>query len=395
MPNRVVGGDAISRSDKLLKIEPVAFRAEYSYLLTLALANGSFECEPRKIWTNLYAYNRPDFSPERVAEMLDVYERAKMLYRWSDAEGKIWGHWVGQLKAGRLPGAGRIKQGEKVGAPIPVQEMEAWLAVKQPVQSALGNRIQPVYEPYTDCIYGNGNGKGKGEGRGGAHAPAGIEQVRQETVPVQETSAAPFSFFTKNKTEEPTPATQEIIPAEPTVRPGPLPVPTRTKAPAPPAGYTPAYRTVQPPPNQRAPAAVASAPKPEPWDALDFAMELFLNGKEEFEGVDPKVAGRCVFHHFKVDKKKWWTSRIHTLEELKRHLPSMLEQMPPGATVPGGATMSVPVPDPDCQLCGGQGRTFGPHPGYDGIAYQAAFECSCVKEDLKPWRKWKPTRDEF
>jgi hypothetical protein len=64
---------------------------------------GTFEADAAKIWRTVYAYNRPDIAAEKVGEILDALETAKMLFRWTDSNGKLWGFWIGIDKPGRLP----------------------------------------------------------------------------------------------------------------------------------------------------------------------------------------------------------------------------------------------------------------------------------------------------
>lgn len=101
MPARIVDGDDLWRSSKLKKV-PVRFRAEYANLIPLAEANGSFECEPELIWSQVYSYNRTDITPVIVKEILDEFENADMLHRY-ETNGKQYGYWIGIEKEGRLP----------------------------------------------------------------------------------------------------------------------------------------------------------------------------------------------------------------------------------------------------------------------------------------------------
>lgn len=154
MPKRLVDGDAIATS-KTLKTVREEFRIHYPYLLTLALGNGSFECDSEIIWQQMYALLLPSVTPAFVAEMLDEFERAKMLFRWK-VSGKVWGHWVGQLKKGRLPSPSRDEHW-KLGAPIPAKKLEKFTGrlVNQRLTSG-----QPV------ATTGNGTGSGTGDGNG-------------------------------------------------------------------------------------------------------------------------------------------------------------------------------------------------------------------------------------
>src|ERR1700730_12859591 len=94
MPKRVIDGEGLWRSDKLAQVEPPSFRAEYACLLPLALANGVFEANARRIWATVYSYNRPDVNVEQVEKILAEFERVKLLFIWTDS-GKIWGYCVG------------------------------------------------------------------------------------------------------------------------------------------------------------------------------------------------------------------------------------------------------------------------------------------------------------
>src|SRR4051812_37229114 len=106
MPKRIVDGDALWRSDKLGCVEPAWMRAELANLIPLALANGSFECNPRLVWSRVYVCNRPEITLEQVEQLLSELERAGILIRWNQGN-KTWGYWVGIDKPGRLPATSR------------------------------------------------------------------------------------------------------------------------------------------------------------------------------------------------------------------------------------------------------------------------------------------------
>jgi hypothetical protein len=122
MPKRVIDGEGLWRSDKLAQVEPPSFRAEYACLLPLALANGVFEANARRIWATVYSYNRPDVDAEKVENILAEFERVKLLFTWPDA-GKTWGYFVGIEKPGRLPAPSRLKHSHEVLGPEPPREL--------------------------------------------------------------------------------------------------------------------------------------------------------------------------------------------------------------------------------------------------------------------------------
>jgi len=116
----MLDGDAMWNSDKIRALPPWA-KAEFSWLLPLAMANGVFECEPRKIWVSCYAYGRPEMTLDQVIELLHAFEKVGLIFRWREDDGKEWAYWVGIEKEGRLPPLSRIKRKESQIGPQPPQ----------------------------------------------------------------------------------------------------------------------------------------------------------------------------------------------------------------------------------------------------------------------------------
>lgn len=116
MPKRVVDGEAIATSFKIRRIQE-EWRIHYPYLLTLALANGTFECDPEVIWAKRYAIFMPSMTKEHIAEMIGAFEAADLLRTWRDKEGRLCGWWVGINKPGRLPPKSRLKRHEEALGP--------------------------------------------------------------------------------------------------------------------------------------------------------------------------------------------------------------------------------------------------------------------------------------
>jgi hypothetical protein len=108
MPARVVDGDAIYLSDKVKALKP-EYRAEYSYLIPLAEANGVFEANPDRIWATAYSYHREGITPGWVRDLFSDLQRVDLLRTWAES-GKTWGYWVGIDKSGRLPGKAHLSR---------------------------------------------------------------------------------------------------------------------------------------------------------------------------------------------------------------------------------------------------------------------------------------------
>lgn len=136
MPARVVDGDAIYFSDKVKALKP-EHRAEYSYLIPLAEANGVFEANPDKIWVTAYAYHREGITPGWVRELLEDFERVDLLRTWTEL-GKVWGYWTGIDKAGRLPGKEHRKRYKNLPPNPSPRLMEDELIPDTPGESGTG-----------------------------------------------------------------------------------------------------------------------------------------------------------------------------------------------------------------------------------------------------------------
>jgi hypothetical protein len=128
MPKRIVDGEALWGSAKIAQL-PVWAKAEYANLLPLALANGVFECDARQIWARVYSFNRPEMTPDQVTQVLNNFEKAGLIGRWKDENGKIWGFFIGIDKEGRLPPQSRINRKHGACGPEPPKHLaRRWLA---------------------------------------------------------------------------------------------------------------------------------------------------------------------------------------------------------------------------------------------------------------------------
>lgn len=87
--------DNVYHSNKVSNIQPKEWRPEYSWLLPLSYVDGTFEAEVQNVWARAYAYSRPDWSTEKVAQLLAEFERVGLLQRTKDEHGRVWGFWTG------------------------------------------------------------------------------------------------------------------------------------------------------------------------------------------------------------------------------------------------------------------------------------------------------------
>jgi hypothetical protein len=209
MPKRVVDGDAVWKSMRLKKVEPPKYRAEFANLLPLALANGTFEVDPELVWAQVFAFNRPDVTPDDVVAMLDQFEKVKMLFRYEDQQKKWWGYWVGIEKAGRLPPPSERNR-EKRGPEPPAGLLQDFLGGSYPgLRQAIGGGSLGMGTGTGTCIgKGNCNGTGKGTGQQSQHSEtrciSGLDQGKEPPAPVSDQVSAALSQSNTSVTPEPT-----------------------------------------------------------------------------------------------------------------------------------------------------------------------------------------------
>ena len=161
MPKRVIDGEGIWGSDKIASIKPHWVKAEYANLVSLALANGTFECSPGKIWARVYSYNRREITLKKVAFILHTLHKAKLLFLWKREDGKVWGYWTGIEKPGRLPTEKTRKaRRELCGQIPPEEELRAFLNSHEPTANS------QLLSSYLAATPGLGLGSGLGLGLG-------------------------------------------------------------------------------------------------------------------------------------------------------------------------------------------------------------------------------------
>jgi hypothetical protein len=126
MPKRIIDGQGVWRSDKLARVGPAKFRAEYANILRLSLANGVFESSPSRVWAEVYSFNRPDIARSDVERLLQAFEDVGLLFRWTDEGGKAWAYFTGSEKRGRLP-AKSLRERYGVGPEPPADKLAEYL----------------------------------------------------------------------------------------------------------------------------------------------------------------------------------------------------------------------------------------------------------------------------
>lgn len=97
MPKRLFSDKAWA-SDKLAAVQE-DFRAEYAWIYSLALCDGTFEADPKKVWSSCYApirqtAKRGAWTVAKVAELLDEFTQKGLLQTRIDSDGKLWGKWT-------------------------------------------------------------------------------------------------------------------------------------------------------------------------------------------------------------------------------------------------------------------------------------------------------------
>jgi hypothetical protein len=199
MNKRILDGAALWKSDKLARVQPEWMRAEYANWIPLALANGVFESDTRRIWATVYSYNRPDISFEDADEIKREFCRVGLLFLWPDeATGKVWGYFTGIEKQGRLPPRSRLNnKHEPIGPFPPADTLRSYVELTR--SKALD--VAVVSQWLANGCLGFGIGIGTGLGTGVGHTrknPAAKPAPPSVLIPdplEQETKEAGFSVF--------------------------------------------------------------------------------------------------------------------------------------------------------------------------------------------------------
>jgi hypothetical protein len=180
--------ERVWHSAKLSTVQPSEWRPEYAWLMPMAFVDGTFEADPRDIWARAYAYARPDWTPEKVALLLDEFERVGLLQRTTDEEGRVWGFWVGsdnflpppahreRYKAGKRALFGNLKD---VSTPAPVNIKDASLIPQGPVLDASKSLLSGVG---SGGGFGRGIEKGEGVGSGAPNSENEMSPEHEEVL---------------------------------------------------------------------------------------------------------------------------------------------------------------------------------------------------------------------
>lgn len=92
---RMFNGDRAWHSTKIRQL-PERYRAEYAWLYSIALADGTFECDPQTVFSLVYSDARGgSWSVQKVEKLLEALREAGLLLVAKDPQGKDWGYWVG------------------------------------------------------------------------------------------------------------------------------------------------------------------------------------------------------------------------------------------------------------------------------------------------------------
>jgi hypothetical protein len=121
------------------------------------------------------------------------------------------------------------------------------------------------------------------------------------------------------------------------------------------------------------------------WDAVDYA---FVN-QQEIAGYSPKEIRRIVWYHWRVAGKKYWSkseANVNSPARFEAVLAKMAEQVPEFFRLTGEVTCPIPVADPSCTVCSGDGNTTSDHRSYPSGWYQESLQCACVRPHPYPWR---------
>lgn len=122
------------------------------------------------------------------------------------------------------------------------------------------------------------------------------------------------------------------------------------------------------------------------FNGLDYAFTR----KEDIAGFSPKEIRRIGFFHWRVAKKKYWSTseaRIDSPARFDQMLPKMAKQVPEHFRLTGEATAKFTVWPASCTVCDGRGGEVVPHDSYPvEMGFTMWAPCKCQVEHPAPWR---------
>jgi hypothetical protein len=312
MPKRIIDGEAIWSSKKLSNVQPARFRAEYTNLLPLALANGVFECEPRLIFTTVYAYNREDIALADVIAMLGEFERAKMLYRWEE-QGKTWGYWVGIES--RLPEQSKRTRYKNAPVSVPSMKLEEFLTGKtpEPIRTESGGST-------LDRIGRDRNGVEHGQHSSDSNSTSKLNP--DNPVPVSDPEASDREDHDQSS--------------------GKIPCSKHDNSPA--------------------PAVNAAVDDAKPTSPSTRTIGFNPYAVEPFDGWTREQLDEVIHYHWEylpsIEGKSFWRDQTNTEAYFKRNFAKMAQAVKPILPKKKSQSVSAVIrrtTDPECKVCGGKG----------------------------------------
>lgn len=117
MPKRILDGEALWSSSKLEGCAEWA-KPEYAWLYPLADGNGSFELTNLRVIHGKVAAIRPAWTIDQLAMTISEFRKNGLLFVWKQG-GKIYGHWTGSEKVGRLPALSKRDRYQMLAPPVP------------------------------------------------------------------------------------------------------------------------------------------------------------------------------------------------------------------------------------------------------------------------------------
>lgn len=187
MPKRILDGDALWASSKLERC-PEWCIPEYAWLYPLADGNGSFEITNLRVIHGKISAIRPHFTYDTLRDAFREFHRHGLMFIWQDG-AKIYAHWTGSDRPGRLPKQSERNRYQLLAPEVPKSLLNAYLDEYRDNVAMLSRGDRDLIA--TSVGVGLGFGVGLGmvlDGKGGG----GSVGSSVEVTDVKGTTAAAF-----------------------------------------------------------------------------------------------------------------------------------------------------------------------------------------------------------